>query len=387
MNYKQTQLKKYFDIDTTQIKHFKDGRAYLHIGVALAREHNLATDTITGKDTRTLVDKLFSILFSGKNKSIDEAFEEYLAWRLSIGTKSKTMLEDKNEFHRFFKDSLGKMKIHEINPVTIKEVLFKITANNAISRTRFNSAKSVLNGFFTFLIDKGYMDQNPLQRIDFKQFKKRFKPVESRGNYSRDDVIKIVTALRDSSDVYDLAIRFFFHTCLRIGELKAIQYRDIRNGMLTIRNSIAEEKPAYIDKDGNIIFGRTEKRETVVKGAANEGIRDFPLPPEALSIAETLHDAFPDNRYLFMHNGCQLTTVTFNRHLKKICDQLEIDYLSSHRIRFTNCDGLYFDGGINKRSLQAIMGHSSPTMTDHYINSHGTISDDTRKVVNYLNVP
>ena len=107
----------------------------------------------------------------------------------------------------------------------------------------------------------------------------------------------------------------------------------------------------------------------------------------ALRIAEALHNTFPNNRYLFMHNGSQLTTVTFNRRLKKVCDQLGIEYLSSHRIRFTNCDGLYFDGGINKRSLQAIMGHSSPTMTDHYISSHGTISDDAQKVVNYLNVP
>ena len=52
----------------------------------------------------------------------------------------------------------------------------------------------------------------------------------------------------------------------------------------------------------------------------------------------------PTGSLLFMHNGRSLTTDTFNRRLKKYWTALEITYLSSHKIQFTNASILFNTG-------------------------------------------
>lgn len=196
----------------------------------------------------------------------------------------------------------------------------------------------------------------------------------------------IVCDLRASTDVYDDAIRFAFNACLRFGELRAIKYSDIKDGILTIRRSSSDIMPASLDDNGKVIFGKTVTEETYTKGATAEGIRDFPLTKEALEIAEALHKANPDQKYLFMSNDGLLKDCTFNRHLKRVCDRNGIEYRSSHVIRFTNCDALFNEADVSKQSLQGYMGHSTPSMTDHYIARHRSKDEDNEKVVNFLEI-
>lgn len=74
----------------------------------------------------------------------------------------------------------------------------------------------------------------------------------------------------------------------------------------------------------------------------------------------------PTGKLLFMHNSKPLTTDTFNSRLKKYCDEIGIEYLSSHKIRFTSASMLY-DASVKPIDLQPLLGHSTLTMTEHYI--------------------
>lgn len=67
-----------------------------------------------------------------------------------------------------------------------------------------------------------------------------------------------------------------------------------------------------------------------------------------------------------MHEGRPLTTDSFNRRLKKYCTETDIPYLSSHKIRFTSASMLY-DAGVKLIDIQSLWGHSTLTMTQHYI--------------------
>ena len=60
----------------------------------------------------------------------------------------------------------------------------------------------------------------------------------------------------------------------------------------------------------------------------------MPLTLKAREILKQIHVLNPDSEYIFIRNGQPLATVTFNRGLKKCCEELGIKYHSSHKLRF-----------------------------------------------------
>ena len=85
----------------------------------------------------------------------------------------------------------------------------------------------------------------------------------------------------------------------------------------------------------------------------------------------------PDGEFLFMYKGKPLTTDTFNRRLKQYCNEIGIQYLSSHKIRFTTASMLY-NAGVKPIDIQPLLGHSNLAMTTHYISQPVTAKDTSQ---------
>ena len=92
----------------------------------------------------------------------------------------------------------------------------------------------------------------------------------------------------------------------------------------------------------------------------------MPLTWKAKDILEQIHVLNPDSEYIFIRNGQPLATVTFNRRLKKCCEKLGIKYRSSHKLRFSTASIMY-KNGMEDTKLQKLLGHTSLTMTHHYL--------------------
>ena len=69
-----------------------------------------------------------------------------------------------------------------------------------------------------------------------------------------------------------------------------------------------------------------------------------------------------------MYDGKPITGITFNRHLKRACDALNIKYLPSHQIRFTNATALA-EAGVPINQLSHDLIHSQVSTTYRYIRS------------------
>lgn len=375
-------------IDLNKIKLHANGKQYyIHLGAKFARENDVKEMFIaSSKDA--LIEDLYETLFNRHSLILNDIFDkQYQKWRVEVGTASKTVKEDKCEYNRFFRDSIiGNKNVNQITVPDVRDVFLKMTSEHAISKTRFTSARSVLSGLLQYCCDKEFIQFNPVTQVNYSQFKKRFKPTEKKKDYTREEVIAICNHLKPSDNIYDYAIRFAFNLCARIGEVKSIKYSDINGNTLQIRRSTALLREAYVDDDNTVKFKDVRQVETVIKGAADAGFRDFPLTDEALRIAEAVHSASPENEYLFMHEGRQLCSDTFNRHLQKACKELGIEYRSSHVIRFTNCDALYHEADISRRDMQSFMGHTTAAMTDHYLNNRRASSESFEKAREFLNV-
>lgn len=78
-----------------------------------------------------------------------------------------------------------------------------------------------------------------------------------------------------------------------------------------------------------------------------------------------------------------ITTVTFNRRLKRCCENLGIVYRSSHKVRFSTASILN-SNGVSEQELQKMLGHTTLSMTHHYLKNVNSRAETFEKVVSIL---
>ena len=81
-----------------------------------------------------------------------------------------------------------------------------------------------------------------------------------------------------------------------------------------------------------------------------------------------------------MSDNRQLNANTFNRWLKRYCEECNIPVRSSHKIRFCVASILY-DNGVPLTVLQQLLGHTTTAMTLHYLR-RVTPTKDTANLMN-----
>ena len=138
---------------------------------------------------------------------------------------------------------------------------------------------------------------------------------------------------------------------LRIGELKGLKWSAIDGDFIRIQR--------FIDDKNRVINS--------IKGNTADGIRSMPLTPATKAILSQVRKLQPDDQeFIFYRGDSPLATVTFNRHLKKCCDELGIEYRSSHKLRFSTASIMY-KNGMEDTKLQKLLGHTTLSMTRHYL--------------------
>ena len=362
---KENILKKY--CDTSKIKERRAGK-YTQFYILIEGKQYSA------KTHKALINKLFDLFCGDSVMTLEDAYIEWMQWRASINTSSKTLKENKNEWNRFIKDSvLAKMQVAKIDIPDFEAFLYDITKDYAITSKRLTNIISVLNGILRRCVSKKIIPHNLLADVDKQIFHNRCKPENTeKDNYTSEERQKILDYLQDKTDAYSLAIRFAFYLPLRFSETAAIKYSDIKDGKLRVQRA---QRTCQKMNDDLSFEPRYLTNEERVKGNKKSGFRTVALTSSALSIVELAHDLHPDNEFLFMRDGKQILGNTFNEELQKICKKLNIKYRSSHQLRFTVATML-FQGGMPINKLSVLLGHSTVAMTWHYIRQQTPDGED-----------
>lgn len=329
----------------------------------------------TAKTKKELLQKLHNHFCGDKNRTFEQAFEEWMLWRRSIQTAPKTLQENMNEYKSFIKKtSLAKSKIVDIDVTNLENFFYEVTKDFGITSKRLSNVSSVVNGVLKRCVSLKLIKHNPLSDVDMAVFRRRCKPKNtSKDNYTLEEREKILRYLSFKDDPYSLAISLSFFLTIRIGELLAIKREDIQDKQLLINRS----KREYREMNDDFTFSsRMVTNEERIKGNKDTGFRCIPLTDKAMAIIEKTLELYPEQEYLFMRNGRQLIGDVFNRHLRATCEHLKIKYRSSHQIRFTVASTLY-ERGVSITQLSSIMGHANTNTTWLYVRKSKEISDDT----------
>jgi len=324
------------------------------------------------EDVESAVVKFYTELWKSQRDEVltfEKGYETWLRYKNdNTSTKAKTIQEYINDWKRFFADSkLSKMPIRSITPVDIDDFYLAVTKDLQYTKKAVSNARGILNGIMNYYVKRGIIPQNPARDISLRDYK--FKPRNNQNTnvYPEEDVQKLLRYLKYSveDDAYTLAIQLSFYLYIRIGETKALKWSDVdwKEQTISLNRQITAHRPLNSDLS---LGSHTEVEYEQMKGNCSSGYRTEPLLPEAIRILKKAQEINPDGTYIFEgKNGRCLTTDTFNRRLRKYCDEIGIQYYPSHKIRAYNASISY--DGTNLAEIQRLMGHSSSATTFGYI--------------------
>lgn len=308
-----------------------------------------------------LINKLYDYYFAN---TLEDIYKQWVKYRSETQIVSdKTIQEDLSTWNRFLANSeLSQMQIAEIKPKHLMKLFQTWTGSGLITRKDFNNRKSVLNGIFRYAVLNEVITDNPVASIPCNNLKYKLPSVKKKA-YTIEERAALLSYLKTlEPDAYILAIMIAFYGIFRIGEIKALSW-DIKDGnTVVIHQQLVEERTLKDD----LSLSQPHRVLKAPKGNPYYSIRTEYLPEEGVRVLTKMKALNPDGKLLFMHKGRPLTTDTFNRRLKKYCNEIGITYLSSHKIRFTGAS-LLFNAGVKPIDIQPLLGHSTLTMTEHYI--------------------
>lgn len=352
---KLSTLKKQYPIE--EVKRRPDGRYYVYV-----KRKQVAAPTY-----ELLMEKLYDKFYGEKNYTLTDIFPQWQLYRRDVEKRSSKTLKDHYGYWcNYIKDSkLAKMPIAKITPRDVTSFYETIVTQNEISKGTLELIRTILKKLFDFAIEKhDIIRYNFILSISITPYENCFKETGDTFDdvYKKNDRDKLLNYLEDyDNDIYALATQLAFRLIIRIGELKALKWTDIDDDIIYLRHQTVERQ---VMNDDLTFEPRTMETINRMKGKKENGKRFQYLTPEAKEILQKIKKLNPNGEYILMKDERQLSTCTYNRHLRAFCENAGVEYHSSQKIRFTSASMLY--DGTNLALLSQLLGHTTTTMTLHY---------------------
>ena len=353
-----TRMKRKRDIKKQfgeKIKQRKDGKQFY---IYIDRKQ------FTSTSYDGLLDVLYEEFYGYLTSSLEDLYADWMKWkRDNSSVTGKTLKEIKFLWDKHLaNEPIVQIPIRDLKSKDFVALFRKWTKDRTMTRKYFNNIKSVLNGIYEYAVENEIVQHNPIKEINMRQF--TYKPVNNEHDvFSKEDRNILLEFLKDSTEIYALAIQLDFFMVCRIGELLALRWSDIQGDYIRIQSQYLS---CQTMNDDLTFSKRTHENVNHVKGNTEQGFRFMPLMPETKKILDRIKQQNPDGEFILMHDGKQLNKDAFNRWLKKYCNMAGIIPHSSHKIRFTVASMLY-DNGVPLTTLQQLLGHTTTAMTMHYL--------------------
>lgn len=366
---------------------------------------------ISRKNRRDLEDAVISFYDGALQKiTIESIFEEYCYYRQGR-VKQTTIVCEMNLYKAFLKDNdFSKKEIKSIRVSDLEVFLSQILYKNHLSKKRFSSLKSLLNGIFDYAVSCDYLQRNvardahPIGRTFFDD-KGRFDPIEARYEFNDstvDDEDDIYNLDEDFSDEeYDLdhyfpsadenalileCLRLYQHSRntaylgiilnftlgLRIGELVALKTADfnLETGKVHVRRQEVE-----VFKERKKSGYRISKKMKTAN--SNRFIEISPFCRYVFGlIMEDSKSRGLESEFLFLatKSGERMHAGSITKALTIANREAGLPQRSLHKIRKTVLSRLNQSGLFTLEQIRAVAGHSRQSVV-LYTNYFYTIKD------------
>lgn len=366
----------------------KDGRWEGRCIIAYDKNGKAKYKYVYAKTYKAVKDKLLSVLsqkktdISSQNKATDkQKFENTLDEWLShkkISIKESTYIRYKNSIENHIKPRLGGYDIAKIDTAIIENFVSELFENGKINAQGGLSAKTItdiliiVKEVFGFARIHGFVTVCNFDNIQIKRQNREMRVL----SYS--EMQQLITVLLTDIDRCKLGVLLCLFTGIRIGELCALQWKNISLSENTMK---IDKTMQRLQTDEMIADKKTQISITEPKSFAS--IRIIPLPNFIIELIKNYQGS--ECQY-FLTGECThfIEPRTMQNHFKSYLKEAAIENANFHSLRHTFATRCV-ESGFDIKTLSEILGHSSVKITlDKYV--HSSI-EHKRANMNKLKLP
>ena len=287
-----------------------------------------------------------------------------------------TLADDVRNWNMYIANSeIADIPLRELSKVRLKVWANRLITEHSMKRKYFNNVKTVINSLLDFAVDEEYIDVNKLRGIKIN--KHLYKPATQKEQNEevfteQEQELVMKEAELDSQDkqsAIPLGICLLFLTGLRVGELCALRFCDIKGDYLYINRMVVEKQMETPDGF------KSNGYEIVEHAKSTAGRRAVYLTNKAKVYLDQIKElntrngfSVSSNSLIFQRKDGLCNQRVFDSRLKKYCkpSHLNLPFAKScHDIRRSYISHL-FDLGINPDEIRRIAGHENIEMTMKY---------------------
>lgn len=270
---------------------------------------------------------------------VEKAIEDFLYFKSASGKASRTIADYRLHLEKYFRSyDYEYLDYERLETVVLKD--FEKYRDK--SAAYYNLHYAYVHAFFNWIVDRNYIDANPITRLKLKK-----RRVDSKAKNIPE---MIIGKLLDAIDVNTyVGLRDYALTVLTMDT-------GIRPG-----EALATREEDY-DLDSGVLVVRSEIAKTRTR-------REIPLSRQTCEVLKILCSHKPKG---FCQNmfcsweGEPISTHSWYLRLREYSEQINYkvrpyDLRHSFAVQFVKCGGSAF-------ALQRLLGHSNMNMCQHYVN-------------------
>ena len=374
-NIIMTKRQYYLGMHKYSISQGKDGGWFTHFLLPTGKRIMVRAADRTG-----IEDKIIEH-YKGQSEApcFPEVFRQWQEERLQFGEISpSTYTRYLGHYNRFFPASCPFCNVRLVNMTDsiLRRFIKQSIRDHHLTRKTYSGLETLLIGVLKYAKENDLTDYSVsafFSDLDLpdRMFAHKVAIKDEEEVFNEEEALLLIDYLKDIGDIISLGLVLMFQTCIRVGELVALKHEDVSLDRLSIN---ATEVNYLNTETGKRVFGIQDMPKTEC------GERYVLLPKQAAETLKAIHRLNPSGSYLFMRNGKQIHSKSFNYYLKKACTAVGIPKRSTHKIRKTYASTL-INGNVNEKLIQRQLGHKDIETTKKYYYFNTNTKESDRNII------
>ena len=312
-----------------------------------------------------------------KRMTLRDLYPDWLKYK-GLHSSKTTIPRVESDWKKYYENEPSSVpiidkRVRELTKIELDEWIHKLIHKYDMTKVMYYNVSLIIRQMLDYAVELDVVEENMFRKVKIdskRMFRKVRKKKDSTQVYTKDEQIKIfqeawndfINSTRLVYRLAPLAVMFQFQTGLRLGELCAVKFEDVENGVLNVVRMLQRDSDEVVEHTKS-----HEDREVLLTDAALE----------LIGIARAYQEEHGcKSEYIFSTTEKALSYAETNILLRKYCKKLGILYRSSHKSRKTYISSL-IDAGININTIRSYAGHADERTT--YFNYCFDRAPDTEK--------
>lgn len=308
--------------------------------------------------------------------TVGDYLDEYLDFCESNNYSSATIRDYKSVIQTYLKPAFGKIRLQELQKVTIQQVYNKwrkqsSASDKPLKATTVQHINRVLKAAMNEAVERQYIKQNPTHKLKIM----KDSTTNKLDVYTVDEIRKLQDAVKGTD--MELPVALLFDCVMRRGELLGLKFSDIDfdRSIVTIRHSLVESEDSKVS-----VLKDCKTDESYREILVTEHTMKLLRKQRAIYKKNKLRygKSFVDDDFVIcQENGKSFLPKSFTRKWTRTLEIHGLRHIKLHGTRHSAIS-LLLSEGLPLHMVQQRAGHKDPKIT---LSVYSHVAKDKQNIV------